>query len=121
MTWVLDEFSAAFHAQDAVRLRSVFAEDEVSFIASEAIVLHERAELEHFIDVYSAGPTAFSFEWDRRRVVAEGDIGWIVSFGYETAHRTAGDERYPFRMTLVCRRSEEGWRITHLHASTPVP
>ncbi len=117
---VLDEFSAAFHAQDAARLRAVFAEDEVSFIASEAIVLHDRGELEHFIDAYTAGAASFSFDWDRRRDVVVGDVGWIVAFGHETAHLADGDERYPFRMTLLCLRSDRGWRIAQLHASTPV-
>ena len=119
LTGVLDEFCDAFQAQDVKRLRDVFAEDEVSFVASEDLVLHDRGELERFFDAYASQPTSFSFGWDSTQAAVAGDSGWITAFGHEIAHSGQGDQSYPFRMTLVCLRSEQGWRIAHVHASTP--
>ena len=116
---VLNEFCGAFRAQDGARLRAVFADGDVSFVASEAIELHDRAELDRFIDAYTAQDVWFSFHWGDKHEVVLGDIGWVVAFGHETAHSARGDHSIPFRMTLVCVRRERAWRIVHLHASTP--
>jgi hypothetical protein len=67
----------------------IFTHD-ICFIASEAIELKDRAQLEHFIDSYTAQPTAFSSGWDHRRECVAGDVGWVVAFGHDTAEAGAG-------------------------------
>jgi len=116
---VLAEFGAAFAAQDSDRLRALFVDQDVCFVASEDLVLHDRAHLEGFFEAYSAQPVSFSFEWDSCQVSASGESGWVVAFGREIRHRNGVDSATAFRMTLACRRTAEGWRIAHLHASTP--
>lgn len=116
---VLDEFSTAFAMQHARRLLDVFDDERVCFIASESLVMADRSSLERFIDTYVTQPVSFSFAWDSQEVGVEGDVGWVFAFGREIRH---GDEdtAAPFRITLICRRRSRGWRIVHLHASTPV-
>ena len=96
----------------------IFTHD-ICFIASEAIELKDRAQLEHFIDSYTAQPTAFSSGWDHRGECVAGDVGWVVAFGHDRAQAGQGDQQYQFRMMLACRREEHGWRIAQLYASTP--
>lgn len=116
---LLEVFSAAFARQDAVALGALFDEDDVCFIASESLVLHDRARMESFFDGYSAHPDPVSFEWDSCQVSSDERFGWVSAFGREI--RQVGDTRTPspFRITLVCRRRADGWRISHLHGSTP--
>jgi ketosteroid isomerase-like protein len=117
---VLDEFSAAFGAQDTERLKKAFVGDHASLVTSEGLALIGTDRLHLFFDVYAQQETRFTFEWDYREVHAEGDAGWIVAFGRETASRPDGDVTMPFRLTLVCRRTPgSGWGIAHLHASSP--
>ena len=116
---VLDEFSTAFATQAARRLFDVFDDEDVCFIASESLVVADRSSLERFVEAYSAQPVSFSFEWDSQEVRVDGDVGWVVAFGREIRHADE-DTSATFRMTLICRRRPRGWRIVHLHASTPV-
>jgi ketosteroid isomerase-like protein len=116
---VLDEFSTAFATQAARRLRDIFDDEDVCFVASESLVVADRASLEQFIDAYAAQPVSFSFEWDVHAASEDGDMGWVVAFGREIRHAEE-DTPATFRMTLICRRRLGGWRIVHLHGSSPV-
>jgi uncharacterized protein (TIGR02246 family) len=116
---LLEEFGAAFAAQDAERLRSLFDDDDVCFIASESLVLHDRAHVDRFIDGYAVQPVSLSFEWDACQVSSDDRAGWVSAFGREVRHDGDATTKAAFRITLVCNRRDDGWRIAHLHASTP--
>ena len=45
--------------------------------------------------------------------------GSAASVG-ELRHDGDAMTKEPFRLTLVCHRRDDGWRIAHLHASKPV-
>ena len=115
---VLDEFCAAFTTQDAARLKELFVGDDASLLTSDDLVLRGLDHLHVFFDAYAAQGTSFSFSWYSREAYEVGDAGWVVALGVETAHRPDGEETTPFRMTLVCRRTVDGWGISHLHASS---
>ncbi len=115
---VLEEFSTAFAAQSRTRLLQVFDDEEVSFLASEDLVVEGRASFESFVDAYTAQPVSFSFEWDSHQYHRDGEVGWIVALGREIRHAEQSTPA-PFRMTLVCRLRSSRWRVVHLHASTP--
>ena len=117
---LLDAFGAAFAAQDPQRLRALFDDDDVCFIASDSLVLHDRAHVERFIDAYSAQQVSTSFEWDAAQVSADGRSGWVSAFGRELRHDGDDTTKQAFRLTLVCHRRDDGWRIAHLHGSRPV-
>jgi ketosteroid isomerase-like protein len=116
---VLDAFCDAFAAQDVARLRDLFVGDDASLLTSDALVLRGLDHLYVFFDAYAAQGTSFSFSWYSREAYEVGDVGWVVALGQETAHRPEGAVTSPFRMTLVCRRTADGWGIAHLHASSP--
>jgi uncharacterized protein (TIGR02246 family) len=117
---MLDAFCAAFDAQDPERLRGLFAGEDASLVTTDGLPLLGREQMEAFFEAYAAQDTHFSFNWDSRQVHDEGEVGWVIAFGQEIAHRPdLFDVAVPFRMTLLCRRGPGGWRINHLHASTP--
>jgi ketosteroid isomerase-like protein len=116
---LLDAFGDAFSAQDQDRLRALFDEDDVCFVTSESRALHDRTHLDAFLDDYAARP-AISFEWDACQASSrESDVGWVVGFGRQVRHDSEAESRSAFRLTLVARRRADGWRIAHVHASTP--
>ena len=116
---LLDAFGAAFAAQDPQRLRDLFDDDEVCFIASDSLVLHDRAHVDTFIDTYVAQPVSYSFEWDACQVSSDDRSGWISGFGRELRHDGDSVTTQAFRLSMVCHRRDGDWRITHLHASRP--
>jgi ketosteroid isomerase-like protein len=116
---LLDAFGDAFSAQDLNRLRALFDEDDICFVASESRALHDRTHLEAFLDDYATQP-ALSFEWDACQAsTSEGDVGWVVGFGRQVRRDSGAETKSAFRLTLVARRRADGWRIAHVHASTP--
>lgn len=121
LTPALHEFCAAFAEQDPGRLLAVFdTAPDVSFVASEDLILRDRSTYERFVAGYCGQDVSFSFEWDSVLEQVSGDHGWILAVGREVRHAHGHDTPADFRMTLVCRRTAAGWRIVHLHASTPV-
>ena len=116
---LLEAFGGAFGAQDTRVLHGLFDDEDVCFVGSESLVLHDGSDLEAFFGAYAAQPASFSFEWDSCQVSSDDQWGWIVGFGRQV--RKGRDEitAEPIRLTLVCRRRADGWRISHLHSSTP--
>ena len=116
---LLDSFSDAFSTQDVDRLRALFDEDDICFVASESQALHDRTHLEAFLDDYAARP-AISFEWDACQAsTSDADVGWVVGFGRQVRRDSGTETRSTFRLTLVARRRADSWRIAHVHASAP--
>jgi ketosteroid isomerase-like protein len=116
---LLEAFSAAFAAQDAAAIKALFVDDDVCFIASDSLVLHDRAHLVRFLDDYAAQPVSYSFEWDACQVSGGGEAGWVSAFGRQVRHDGDGVTKDAFRLTLACHRGADGWRIAHLHGSEP--
>ena len=88
---LLEAFGAAFGAQDTRILRALFDDDDVCFIGSESLVLHDGSDLEAFFGAYAAQPASFSFEWDSCQVSSDDRWGWIVGFGRELRQDGDGD------------------------------
>ncbi len=116
---LLEAFGDAFGAQDTRILRGLFDDESVCFVGSESLVLHDGSDLEEFFGTYAEQPASFSFEWDSCQVSSDDRWGWIVGFGREVRQGRDGITREPIRLSLVCRRRADGWRISHLHSSTP--
>ena len=116
---LLEAFGGAFGAQDTRILHGLFDDEDVCFVGSESLVLHDGSDLEAFFGAYAAQPASFSFEWDSCQVSSDDRWGWIVGFGREVRKGRDETTKEPIRLTLVCRRRADGWRISHLHSSTP--
>jgi hypothetical protein len=116
---LLEAFGSAFGAQDTSILQELFDDEDVCFVGSESLVLHDGSDLEAFFGAYAAQPASFSFEWDSCQVSSDDRWGWIVGFGRQARKGRDQVTKEPIRLTLICRRRAGGWRISHLHASTP--
>ncbi len=116
---LLEAFGHAFGAQDTRILQDLFDDESVCFVGSESLVLHDGSDLEEFFGVYAAQPASFSFEWDSCQVSSDDRWGWIVGFGRQVRKGRDQIRTEPIRLSLVCRRRADGWRISHLHSSTP--
>lgn len=88
-------------------------------VTSEDAVLRDRGELESFLLRYAQGPATYSWQWEHVAVAAGDDVAWLLAEGFETASRSDGAVRTPYRMTMLCLRGEGGWRITQAHGSSP--
>jgi ketosteroid isomerase-like protein len=117
---LLHAFCEAFAAQDAEAARALFDDDVVCFIASDSLVLHDRAHLVQYLDDYATQPFSYSFEWDACQVSGGDEAGWVSAFGRRARHDGDQVTKEPFRITLACHRRGDAWRIAHLHGSKPV-
>lgn len=117
---VLDRFCAAFADRDAAGVMDLFAPDPgVVVVSSEEPLLRGPVELRRFLDRYVDGPTTYSWEWDRHDVSTAGSVAWLLAEGIETAATKDRLERHPYRMTMVCERSEGRWLLMQVHGSSP--
>jgi uncharacterized protein (TIGR02246 family) len=117
---VLDRFCAAFADRDAEGVMHLFAPDPgVVVVTSEEPLLRGPAELRRFLDRYVDGPTTYSWEWDRHDVSKAGSVAWLLAEGTETAATEGRPEHHPYRMTMVCERSEGRWLLMQVHGSSP--
>ena len=118
---VLDRINASMTAGDWDTQRAQFADDaDIALIGS--------ADFETFLDatgvdryfeiVWEHAVTA-SFSWQDRRVWAHGDLAW--AFADAEFHYTFDGAAHtlPYRLTMVCWRSEDGWQIVLYHGSEP--
>jgi ketosteroid isomerase-like protein len=117
---VLDRFCAAFADRDAEGVMHLLARDPgVVVVTSEEPLLRGPAELKHFLDRYVDGPTTYSWDWDRHDVSTAGSVAWLLAEGIETAATETAVEQHPYRMTMVCERSEGRWLLLQVHGSSP--
>jgi uncharacterized protein (TIGR02246 family) len=117
---VLDRFCAGFANRDAHAVLAVCAPDpNLAVVTSERALLRGPDELRAFLDRYVAGPTRYSWDWDRRDVTISGSVAWLLAEGTETATSESGSERHPYRMTMVLVRRAGRWLITQAHGSSP--
>jgi uncharacterized protein (TIGR02246 family) len=117
---VLESFCRAFADRDAEAVMRLLAPDaDVVVVTSEEPLLRGHKELVAFLDRYVKGPTTYSWEWRRHDVSLSGPVAWLVAEGIETATSERGDERHPYRMTMLLERRGERWLLTHIHGSSP--
>jgi len=117
---VLDRFCAAFAARNAEAALALFAPDpEVAVVTSEPPLMRGIGELKRFMEGYVAGETTYSWKWDRRQASVRGGLAWLLAEGTETAAGPGGEERHPYRMTMVLERAADHWLLRQVHGSSP--
>ncbi len=92
---------------------------DVVIVTSEQPVLRGSAGLRDFLRRYADGATTYSWEWDRRDVADLGVIACLIAEGTEVARNKDGEQRTPYRMTVVAQRLDEAWSLVHVHGSSP--
>lgn len=117
---LLDSFCDAFTRRDAAAALRLFApRGDVMVVTSEDAILRNRGELAAFLERYAQGPVAYSWQWDHVTVAIDGSTAWLLAEGVETAADPDGRHSTPYRMTMLCQRSEGSWRILQAHGSSP--
>ena len=46
-------------------------------------------------------------------------MGWLLAEGTETAAAGEGEEKHPYRMTMVCEKRAGRWLLVQVHGSSP--
>ena len=117
---VLERFCAAFEDRDAEAVMRLFVADpDVVVITSEEPLLRGPVQLRRFLDRYVAGPTTYSWDWQRHDVSTAGSVGWLLAEGTETAASEERREQHSYRMTMVLERREGRWLLRQVHGSSP--
>lgn len=117
---VLESFCSAFANRDAgAVMRLVGAGADLVVVTSEQPLLRGRDELAAFLDRYIKGPTTYSWDWHRYDVTTSGPVAWLLAEGVETAAGNAGEEKHPYRMTMVLERDGDRWLLVQVHGSSP--
>ncbi len=118
---MLRAFCGGFAKREPEAVMGVMAPGpELEVVTSEEAILRGEGELRGFLDRYAAGPTTYSWEWERAEARSVGDVGWVLAEGVETAEMAGSRQRHPYRMTLICKRREGHWLVTHVHGSSPL-
>jgi uncharacterized protein (TIGR02246 family) len=117
---VLESFCSGVAAQDADGVMQLFAPDaDVVMVTSEESLLRGPDEIRAFLRRYARGTTTYSWTWDRRDVAAAGAVGWVLAEGQETTAAEGGEEKHPYRMSLVCEKRGPRWLLVQIHGSSP--
>jgi uncharacterized protein (TIGR02246 family) len=120
MVGMLDRFCSAFQARDAEAVMGLFAQDpEVVVVTSEEALLRGPDELQDFLRTYVQGPTIYSWTWDRLEVSTADVVAWLLAEGTETAATQDGEQKHPYRMTMVCEKHDGRWLLVQVHGSSP--
>jgi ketosteroid isomerase-like protein len=117
---LLTRFCSGFAARDAKAVIATLAPDsDPVVVTSEEALLRGHTELRLFLERYIAGPTTYSWEWERHDSRVRGPVAWLLATGIESAQVGDRVEQHPYRMTIVAERTSEGWLLTHVHGSSP--
>ena len=120
MVGMLDSFCSAFQARDVEAVMRLCAPDpDVVVVTSEEPLLRGPDELHDFLRAYVQGPTTYSWTWDRLEVSTADAVAWLLAEGTETAATQAGEQKHPYRMTMVCEKRNEQWLLLQVHGSSP--
>jgi uncharacterized protein (TIGR02246 family) len=120
MVGMLESFCSAFEARDAEAVMRLFAPDpDVVVVTSEESLLRGPDELQAFLRAHAQGPTTYAWTWDRVEVSSADAMAWLLAEGTETAATQAGEQRHPYRMTMVGEKRDEQWLLLQVHGSSP--
>ena len=115
-----DRFCAGFtDRRPELVLEAVADSPELVVVTSEDSLLRGTDELRAFLERYVAGPTAYSWTWDRRDTVASESWGRLLAVGTEAASSGTEQLLTPYRMTVIRERTNNGWALVQVHGSSP--
>jgi PhnB protein len=119
---VLLRYTGAIRDKDAEALMGCLTEDMTCFDLAPPLMQNPAATHDH------AGYRTWFATWNGPieiasndlSIEAEDDVGWMWSLSHMTGRKTDGnDVDLWYRTTACLRRTNDGWRIAHLHNSVP--
>jgi uncharacterized protein (TIGR02246 family) len=117
---LLESFCSAFETKDAEGVMQLFAPDaDIVVVTSEESLLRGTDEFKAFLQTYIQGPTIYSWVWARYDVSMAGVVAWLLAEGTETASTQGSEQKYPYRMSIVCEKRDDRWLLMQIHGSSP--
>ncbi len=117
---VHDRFCQGFAVRRPELVLEVVADtSDLVVVTSEETLLRGTGELRAFLERYAAGPTSYSWTWNRRDVTTSDSWGSLLAVGAETTSREGGQHVTPYRMTMVVERTGDHWTVLQVHGSSP--
>ena len=118
----LERFSSLLSAGDR-SVASVFAPDDDTLMAGSELRDLTRGpdELRSHLDAFLEMSGALAFEWRDRQATILGDAAWIFAEGEVILRDADGEQRSPYRLTVVLEKRNETWLWRHFHGSEPRP
>jgi PhnB protein len=119
---VLLRYTGAIRDKDAEALMGCLTEDMTCFDLAPPLMQNPADTHDH------AGYRTWFETWDGPievtsrdlSIEAEDDVGWVSTLSHMTGRKTDGnDVDLWYRTTACLRRTNDGWRIAHLHNSVP--
>jgi PhnB protein len=119
---VLLRYTGAIRDKDAEALMGCLTEDMTCFDLAPPLMqnpadTHDHAGYRTWFATWN-GPIEIAS--NDLSVEAEDDVGWVSTLSHMTGRKTDGnDVDLWYRTTACLRRTNDGWRIAHLHNSVP--
>ena len=119
---LLDEWSESIRQKDVDRLMAVYSPDIVYFdVVPPLRLVGADAVRRNFVRWFDTWSSPIGVEIRELSLIAGADLAaahmlWRTS-GLLKVGREVG---YWIRASVTCRRSGQGWRLTHEHVSLPV-
>ena len=119
---VLLRYTGAIRDKDAEALMGCLTEDMTCFDLAPPLMQNPADTHDH------AGYRTWFETWDGSIEIASSDllveagddVGWVSTLSHMTGRKTDGNDVDLWYRTTVClRRTNDGWRIAHLHNSVP--
>jgi PhnB protein len=119
---VLLRYAGAIRDKDAEALMGCLTEDMTCFDLAPPLMQNPADTHDH------TGYRTWFETWDGPieigsndlSIEAEDDVGWVLTLSHMTGRKTDGNDIDLWYRTTAClRRTNDGWRIAHLHNSVP--
>lgn len=115
---ILTALQAAVDARDVDRLLGLF--DEPAVLVGAGGDGRNRERLVGYLTAVATQPESLLWEWSE--IVPfhhEAGVLGFAAFGEIAIRDESGEDRRPFRLTVVAARGSDGWRVRQFHGSIP--
>jgi len=119
---LLDRYQESINRKDAAATADCYADDIVAYdlappLVQDAELARDPTHIQKWFDTWK-GPLESAERGAVLRV--EGDVAYVYALRQMRGRKTDGQKvELWFRSTAICRRVDEGWKIAHIHNSTP--
>ena len=122
VTALLERYQQAINRKDAAATVECYAEDVMAYdlappLAQEAEIVRDPRNIQQWFDTWE-GPLESAEHNTVFRV--EGNVAYVYALRQMRGTKTDGEKvALWFRSTAICKLVDGGWRIVHIHNSTP--
>jgi len=115
----IDRFSALLTARDPAIVDEIWSPGFRLVGSEPGEIADSRQALVHLFGKLFARPVRYGFDFATFAVEANGETAWLFAEGDLMATGADAADRFPYRLTAVFVRSEDGWRWRLFSGSEP--